>query len=137
MVSWPRAQPANTHDAHASARADVLPPLLPRYRPPVRCVISPGCAPDVTQFGCSRLARSVVSMHTSSSDDLTQLGTTPTQTQTTTPPPGHSTARPGLCSATNCDHVNSKVMTMVTAMTKDQGSNGNDDADGLAANMWQ
>ncbi|KAH9033086.1 hypothetical protein EDB85DRAFT_1890370 [Lactarius pseudohatsudake] len=113
-------------------RADALPPLPPRYHPPVRHVVSPGCAPDATRFGCSRLARSVVSMRTSSSDDPTQPGTTPTRTQTATPPPGHSTnARPGLCSATNRDHVNSE------AMTKDQGSGGNDDADGLAAKMWR
>ncbi|KAH9017957.1 hypothetical protein EDB84DRAFT_1442589 [Lactarius hengduanensis] len=31
------------------------------------------------------------------------------------------------------DHVNSEAMTKVTAMTKDQGSDCNDDADGLAA----
>ncbi|KAH9158607.1 hypothetical protein EDB89DRAFT_1917631 [Lactarius sanguifluus] len=121
MISRPRAQPANVHDARASAdvpRADVLPPLPPRYRPPVHHVVSPGCAPDATRFGCSRLARSIVSMHTSSSDNPTQPDR-------------------GLCSATNRDHVNSEAMTKATAMTKDQGSGGNDDTDGLAAKTWQ
>ncbi|KAH9010652.1 hypothetical protein EDB84DRAFT_1445595 [Lactarius hengduanensis] len=129
-------------------RASSSPASLPSARPP-RLSRMRTCA---ARFSCSRLARLVVSMRTSSSDDPTQPGTRPGPR-----PPCHYRGTPPMQDRVYAvrqttvmpvwmrrpirgddrdhvrDHVNSEAMTKVTAMTKDQGSDCNDDADGLAA----